>query len=72
MAFHIFLKKTKKTMENNKYSFLSCKLVPVLVKVLHFRGTRPCLQPLWNVSDSCHTLLSLCEFVQSIKTQLSY
>lgn len=25
-------------MENNKYSFLSCKLVPVLVKVLQFLG----------------------------------
>lgn len=40
MAFHIFWKNNteKETMENNKYSFLSCKLVPVLVKVLQFLG----------------------------------
>lgn len=73
MAFHTFFfqkqnKEEKKTKENNKYSFLSCKLVLVLVKVLNFKGYQTFLTTLWNVSFSYHTLLSLSEFVHSIKT----
>lgn len=41
-------------MENNKYSFLSCKLVLVLVKVLHFKG----YQTLLTTSVECFQLVS--------------
>lgn len=41
--------KKNKNKENNKYSFLSCKLLPVLVKVLQFKG----YQTLLTTSVEC-------------------
>jgi len=65
MAFHIFWKNnTEKERENNKYSFLSCKLVPVLVKVLHFLWVPDLAYNLCGMFLSLSLCASLCSLLK--------